>query len=239
MCRSRVIKDWGPISHPVVKRWLLKPAFKHSLTSVYLSFSISHPVVKHWVMELYGIDVFVGDTSCCQNKANPVSHGIPPPMDFIPPDKISYDKSSPSMGFLPPPSQNRSHMLSQCCIWNLCWRRFAIVGEVLPWDFFRGRLAIWYYFPGEVLLWDFFRGKACYMVFLQGERLPYGIISAGTISHGICSLIMKFVWGGIYHRGETLPYGIVSPLEKFCHWISSGGRFAIWYAFRGDDCHMV
>ena len=30
-------------------------------------------------MELYGIDVFVGDTSCCQNKANPVSHGIPPP----------------------------------------------------------------------------------------------------------------------------------------------------------------
>ena len=37
----------GPISHPVVKRWLLKPAFKHSLTSVYLSFSISHPVVKH------------------------------------------------------------------------------------------------------------------------------------------------------------------------------------------------
>ena len=88
----------------------------------------------------------------------------------------------------------------------------------LPGD----RLAIWYYFPGEVLLWDFFRGKVCYMVFLQGERLPYGIISAGTISHGICSLIMKFVWGEIYHRGETLPYGIVSSLWKFCHWISSG-----------------
>ena len=42
-------KYYGPISHPVVKRWLLKPAFKHSLTSVYLSFSISHPVVKHRV----------------------------------------------------------------------------------------------------------------------------------------------------------------------------------------------
>ena len=42
-----VYKPLGPISHPVVKRWLLKPAFKHSLTSVYLSFSISHPVVKH------------------------------------------------------------------------------------------------------------------------------------------------------------------------------------------------
>ena len=68
------------------------------------------------------------------------------------------------------------------------------------------------------------------MVFLPGEGLPYGIISAGTISHGICSLIMKCVWGEIYDREETLPYGIVSPLGKFCHWISSipsGGTFAI------------
>ena len=44
--------------------------------------------------------VFLGDISCCQNKANPVSHGTPPPMDFLPPDKIPYGKSSPSMGFL-------------------------------------------------------------------------------------------------------------------------------------------
>ena len=37
---------------------------------------------------------------------------------------------------------------------------------------------IWYCFPpGEVLSWDFFRGKVYHMVFLQGERLPYGIIS--------------------------------------------------------------
>ena len=53
------------------------------------------------------------------------------------------------------------------------------------------------------------------MIFLHGERLPYGIISAGTISHGICSLIMKCVCGGgggeIYHRAETLPYDIVPP----------------------------
>ena len=31
----------------------------------------------------------------------------------------------------------------------------------------------------EVLPWDFFRGKVCHMAFLQGERLPYGIISGG------------------------------------------------------------
>ena len=35
------------------------------------------------------------------------------------------------------------------------------------------------------------------MVFLQGERLPYGIISAGTISHGIC-----WEWEGRGRGGE-------------------------------------
>ena len=92
------------------------------------------------------------------------------------------------------------------------------------------RLAIWFYFPGEVLLWYFFRWKVCYMVFLQVERLSYGIISAGTISHGICSLIMKFVWGEIYHRGETLPYGIVRPPP---------GEVLPLDFFRGKVCHMV
>ena len=76
-----------------------------------------------------------------------------------------------------------------------------------------GRLAIWYYIPGEVLLWDFFRGKVCYMVFLQGERLSYGIISAGTISH--LFPYHEICVGKIYHRGGTLPYGIVPPLGKF------------------------
>ena len=81
------------------------------------------------------------------------------------------------------------------------------------------------------------------MVFLHGERLPYGIISGGTICHGICSLIMKFVceWGRFTMEVEALPYGIVSPLGKFCHGISSGGRFffVIWYSFWGNVCHMV
>ena len=86
------------------------------------------------------------------------------------------------------------------------------------------------------------------------QHLPYRIPSWGTfaiwynfrdtICHGICSLIMKIVWGGgIYHRagsftiwywfppwgsssmgflGEGLPYGI-----------PSGGNIAIWYNFRG------
>ena len=78
------------------------------------------------------------------------------------------------------------------------------------------------------------------MVFLHGERLPYGIISGGTIRHGICSLIMKFVCGGggggeIYHRGGALPYGSVSLWgssamvflqgERLQNGILSGGCF--------------
>ena len=78
------------------------------------------------------------------------------------------------------------------------------------------------------------------MVSLHGERLPYGIISGGTICHDICSLIMKFVWGKIYIKGEALPYGIVSPLGKFCHGISSVGRFAIlYYSTLGKFCHGI
>ena len=51
------------------------------------------------------------------------------------------------------------------------------VGGDLP---YRGNFTIWYCFPpGEVLPLDFFRGKVCHMVFLQGGRLPYGIISGG------------------------------------------------------------
>ena len=43
-----------------------------------------------------------------------------------------------------------------------------------------GGFTIWYCFPpGEVLPLDFFRGKVCHMVFLKGERLPYGILWGG------------------------------------------------------------
>ena len=150
---------------------------------------------------------FFGDTSCCQNKANPVSHGMPPPpsMDSLPPDKIPHGKSSPSMGFLHPPPSSAMGFLPG--------------GG-------GGGLAIWYYPPpwGSSAM-GFLPGKVCHMIFLHGERLPYGIIFAGTISHGVCSPIMKCVCvggGEIYYRGETLPYGIVSPLGKFCHGISSG-----------------
>ena len=64
------------------------------------------------------------------------------------------------------------------------------------------------------------------------SSLPYVIISARTSP--ICSLIMKFVWGEIYHRGGTLPYGIVPPWgssdigflpgEGLPYGIPSGGR---------------
>ena len=55
---------------------------------------------------------------------------------------------------------------------------------------------IWYYFP---------LGKFCYGI-TSGEGFSYGMISVGTICHGISSLIMKFVWvgGDIYHRWGKL-----------------------------------
>ena len=101
-------------------------------------------------------------------------------------------------------------------------------GEVLPLDFFRGGgggCHMVLFPPGEVLIWDFFRGGG------EGEGLPYGIISRGTICHGNCSLIMKFVCVGGGGRftieGEALPYGIVP------------GEVLPWDFFRGKVCHMA
>ena len=67
------------------------------------------------------------------------------------------------------------------------------------------------------------------MVFLQGEHLPYGIISAGTISHlfpyyEICVGGGRFtIEGKLYHMLLFLPPGEVMPLDFF----------------RGKVCHMV
>ena len=166
--------------------------------------------------------------------------GSPPPMD-PPPDKIPYGKSFPSMGFLPPPpSQSKSHMLSQYYIWNLCWRRFAIEGEGLPYIIISpwgssamgflpggGGLPHGIIPPGEVLLFDFFRGKVCHNVYLQVEGLPYGIIPPWG-----SSAIGFLPGGGGCHM-------VLFPLGKFCYGISSGGRFAIRYSFLGNVCHMV
>ena len=87
------------------------------------------------------------------------------------------------MGFRPPPSQNKSHMLSQYYIWNLCWRRFAIEGEVLPWDFFRGNACHMVLFPWGSPAMGFLPGEGLPYGIPSGGTLPYGIISAGTISH--------------------------------------------------------
>ena len=147
--------------------------------------------------------------------------------------------------------KKESHMMSQYYIWNLCWRRFAIEGEGLPYGIIPpwgssamgfggggGRFAIWYYFPlGKFCYGISSGGKVCHMVFLHGERLPNSIIFGGTICHGICSLIMKFVCvcggGGTNHRGGSFIIGHCFPLGKICLGISS--RFAIlWYNFRGE-----
>ena len=106
-----------------------------------------------------------------------------------------------------------------------------------------GRLAMWYYFLWGSSTMGFLPGKVCHMIFLHGERLPHGIVSAGTISHGICSLIMKFVCGGggeqIYHRGETLPYGIVPPPGEVLPWDFFRGKVCHMVFLQGDVCHMV
>ena len=139
----------------------------------------------------------------------------------------------------------------------MSWRRFATEGEGLPYGiispwgssakgFLSGAegLPFGIFPPGEVLLCDFFRGKVCHMVFLHGKCLPYGILSGGTICHGICYLIMKFVWGEylplrgkLYHMVLFPPWGSFAmgflPGEGFPYGINSGGTFAIWYNFRG------
>ena len=76
--------------------------------------------------------------------------------------------------------------------------------------------------PGEVLIWDFFRGK----VYLHGVRLPYGIISGGGggICHGIGYLIMKFAWGEIYHRGGSFTIRYCFPPVGFLR--GGGGAVA-------------
>ena len=128
------------------------------------------------------------------------------------------------MGSPPPPhgfpSPRIKYHMVKYDIWNLCWKRFAIEGEGLPcmtppppWGSYvmgflpgggGGEVCHMVLFPPkEVLLWDFFRGEGLPYVIpseIHGENMPYGIIS-GYHCHGICSLIMKCVYGG----GGDLP----------------------------------
>ena len=143
-----------------------------------------------WLIIIVWNGFFAGDTSCYQNKANPVSHGISSPHGLPSPRnpriksriKYHFGKSSTSMRFLPPPPPRLPTKITHAV--PILHMEFVLEG--LPY--------IPPPPPGEVLLWDLFRGKVCHM--LHGERLPCGIISGGTICHGICSLIKKFVCGG-------------------------------------------
>ena len=82
-------------------------------------------------------------------------------------------------------------------------------GEVLLWDFFRGRFFIWYNFRGDNLPWYFF---------------PYHeiCVGGGDIYHR---------WGKLYHMVLFPPWGSSAmgfiPGEGLPYGIPSGGKFAI------------
>ena len=176
-----------------------------------------------WLIILYGMDFLLGIHHVARIRRIRCHMGFPPPpwisfprikyhmvkvphlWDFSPPpplpkqiahavlillhmefvlEEICHRGGSSAMGFLPGGGGLPYGIIPP---WGSSAMGFLPGGEACHMVLFP---------PGEVLLWDFFRGKVCHMMFLHGERLPYGIISAGTISHGICSLIMKFVGGG-------------------------------------------
>ena len=142
------------------------------------------------------------------------------PHEFPPPPRIKYHmvKVPHLWDFSPPP---QSHMLSQYYIWNLGWRRFAIEGEGLPY----GIISPW----GSSAI-GFLPFAVWYN--LRGDNLPWYLFP----HHESC---VGGGGGGFTIEGEALPYGIVPPMGNFYHGISSGGRFAIWYSFRGNVCHMA
>ena len=133
-----------------------------------------------WLIIIVWNWYFFGDTSCCQNKGNPVSHGMSPPPPWISFPRIKY------------------HMVKVPHLWD-----FSLSPpppQVLPWDFFRGGGG------GASHMVLFPLGKFC-CGFSSGEGLPYHIPSWGTFAiwynfrgdnltwylfpyHEIC------VWGG-------------------------------------------
>ena len=179
-------------------------------------------------------------------------HIGPPPMDFLPPPpRIKYHMVKvPIYGISPPPpSQQKSHMLSQYYILSLCWRRFAIEGEGLPYGIIPswgssaigflpgggGRFATWYYSPWGSSAMGFLPRKACHKVFLQGKvcHMVWYYSPLGKFCHRISS-----GGGGGGRRFATWYYP--PPPGKFCYEISSGGKVCHKVFLHGENvCHMV
>ena len=131
---------------------------------------------------------FVGDTPCCQNKANPVSHRTPPPPWISPPPLPTKTAHAVPILHLEFVLEEICHRGGRFAIWY-----YSLLGKfchrISSGGGGGGKVCHMVLFPpGEVLLWDFFRGKVCHKVFLHGERLPYGIISEGfvSLSRNVC-----------------------------------------------------
>ena len=73
-----------------------------------------------------------------------------------------------------------------------------------------------------------------YTVLHMGPRplMQINILLLLLLLYGVC------VGGEICHRGGRFAIWYYSLLGKFCHRISSGGRFAIRYSFMGNVCHI-
>ena len=59
-------------------------------------------------------------------------------------------------------------------------------------------------------------------------------VSGGKFCYGISSPIWSLGGGNSTIEGEHIPYSIVSPLGSFTIIFVPGGKFTIWYLFRGE-----
>ena len=102
----------------------------------------------------------------------------PPPMDFLPPDKIPYDKSFPSMGFFSPPPlpKQAAHAVPivymEFVLEEIC-HGISSGGKACHMVLFPlGKLCYGISSGGRFAIWYSFRGNVCHMVLFQRGQSP-------------------------------------------------------------------